>query len=197
MDHHGNLVIDDGGNNRIRVVAASTGTFYGQAMTADHIYTVAGNGKAGFSGDGGPATAAGLSPSAVTVDHHGNLVIDDSGNNRIRVVAASTGTFYGQAMTADHIYTVAGNGKAGFSGDGGPATAAELSSFTVAVAVDGAGNLAIYDANNYRIRMVAAKSGTFYRKRMTAGDIYTVAGNGTPGSQGTADRPPWPRSAAT
>ena len=79
-------------------------------------------------------------------------------------MAASTGTFYGQAMTADHIYTVAGNGKAGFSRDGGPATAAELSSFTVAVAVDGAGDLAIYDANNYRIRMVAAKSGTFYRQ---------------------------------
>ncbi len=100
-DQHGNLVIGDSGNDRVRVAAASTGTFYGQAMTADHIYTVAGNGKAGFSGDGGPATAAELRGASVAVDHHGNLVIDDGGNNRIRVVAASTGTFYGQAMTAD------------------------------------------------------------------------------------------------
>ena len=131
------------------MAAASTGTFYGQAMTADHIYTVAGNGKAGFSGDGGPATAAELRGASVAVDHHGNLVIDDGGNNRIRVVAASTGTFYGQAMTADHIYTVAGNGKAGFSGDGGPATAAGLS--PSAVTVDAPGNLVIDDSGNNRI----------------------------------------------
>ncbi len=83
-----------------------------------------------------PATEASLSEyvSGVAVDHSGNLVIADTGNNRIRVVAASTGTFYGQAMTAGHIYTVAGNGTAGASGDGGPATSAEL---------DGPGGVAV------------------------------------------------------
>ena len=184
VDHSGNLVIADGGNNRIRVVAASTGTFYGRAMTAGDIYTVAGNGTAGFSGDGGPATSAELdAPAGVAVDAAGNLVIADTGNQRIRVVAASTGTFYGQAMTAGDIYTVAGDGTGGFSGDGGPASNAELRS-PGGVAVDAAGNLLIADTGNDRIRVVAARTGTFYGQAMTAGDIYTVAGDGTGGFSG-------------
>jgi hypothetical protein len=178
QDTSGNLLIADQGYQRVRVVAASTGTFYGQAMTAGDIYTVAGDGQLGFSGDGGPATAADLStPSGVAVDGAGNLVITDSGSSRIRVVAARTGTFYLQKMTAGHIYTVAGNGQSGFSGDSGPATAAELNG-PLGVAVDASGNLVIADTFNMRIRVVAAHTGTFYGKAMTAGDIYTVAGNG-------------------
>jgi sugar lactone lactonase YvrE len=124
-------------------------------MTAGHIYTVAGNGTLGFSGDGGPATSAELSsPDGEAVDGAGNLVIADSGNGRVRVVAAHTGTFYGQAMTADDIYTVAGNGGFGFSGDGGPATSAELS-IPEGVAVDSAGNLLIADTSNNRVRKAA------------------------------------------
>ena len=111
----------------MRVVAARTGEFYGRAMTAHDIYTVAGTGIQGFSGVGGPATAAKLSrPSDVVPDAAGNLVIADTGNDRIRVVAAATGTFYGQAMTAGHIYTVAGDGARGTAGDGGPAINAGL-----------------------------------------------------------------------
>jgi trimeric autotransporter adhesin len=86
------------------------------------------------------------------VDGVGNLVISDA-YNRIRVVAGSAGMFYGQAMTAGQIYTVTGTGTAGFSGDGGPATKAELD-FPVGVAVDGAGDLLIADSNNHRIREV-------------------------------------------
>ncbi len=184
VDSAGNLVIADGANNRVRVVAPRAGTFYGRAMTKGHIYTVAGNGTFGFSGDGGVATAAELSiPEDVVVDGAGNLVITDSGNNRVRVVAAGTGTFYGQAMTAGDIYTVAGNGTLGFSGEGGPATAAELGS-PGQTAVDGAGNLVIADNTNDRVRVVAAGDGTFYGQAMTAGDIYTVAGNGTGGFSG-------------
>src|SRR5215467_12577015 len=82
-------------------VAVDTGTFYGQHMTAGDIYTVAGDGTPGFSGDGGPATSAELNePRGVAVDAAGNLLIADTSNNRVRVVAASTGTFYGQPMTA-------------------------------------------------------------------------------------------------
>ena len=184
VDAAGNLVIADTGNEQVRVVAASTGTFYGKTMTAGHIYTVAGGYRRGFSGDGGPATKATLdSPSSVTVDAAGNLVIADTDNQRVRVVAASTGTFYGQPMTTGDIYTVAGNGTRGFSGDGGPATNAELA-YPDGVAMDGAGNLVIADTGNNRVRVVAASTGSFYGQAMTAGHIYTVAGNGTSGYTG-------------
>ena len=101
------------------------------------------------------ATAAGLRiPEDVLVDGAGNLVVADSGNNRVRVVAAADGTFYGQAMTAGDIYTVAGNGTGGFAGDGGPAQSAELS-HPQGVTVDAAGDLLVADAGNNRIRQVA------------------------------------------
>ena len=185
VDSAGNLVLAELGNSDIRVIPVRTGTFYGRAMTAHHIYVVAGiGGHEGFSGDGGPATSALLSPvGAVALDGAGNLVIGDTKNNRIRVVAESTATFYGQAMTAGDIYTVAGTGTGGFSGDGGPATAAELNN-PFGVAVDGPGNIVIADTDNHRVRVVAESTGTFYGRAMTAGDIYTVAGTGTPGFSG-------------
>jgi len=182
VDAAGNLLIADDG--RIRVVAASTGTFYGQAMTAGNIYTIAGNGNGGYSGDGGPATQASLDDvDAVTVDHAGNVIISGEVNDTIRVVAVKTGRFYGKAMTKGDIYTVAGDGVSGFSGDGGPATKAHLAE-PGQVAVDAAGNLLISDSGNNRIRVVAVKTGTFYQQAMTAGDIYTVAGNAVGGFSG-------------
>jgi hypothetical protein len=184
VDAAGNLLIADNGTNRVRVVAEHTGVFYGQHMTTGDIYTVAGNGQAGFAGDGGPATSAKLAfPDDVAPDHAGNLVIADSFNNRVRVVAVSTGTFYGRHMIAGDIYTVSGNGTAAFAGDGGPAAAAELNN-PGAVKVDGTGNLVIADTSNSRVRVVAAGTGTFYGRHMIAGDIYTVAGNGTQGYSG-------------
>src|SRR5580658_3835314 len=104
-------------------------------MTAGHLYNVAGTGTAGYSGDGGPATAAEISyPNGIGVDNADNLIIiPDTGNDRIRVVPDTSGTFYGIAMTAGDIYTVAGNGTQGCAGDGGPATAAELGGPVVAV----------------------------------------------------------------
>ena len=178
MDGAGNVLIADPFDYRIRVVAATTGTFYGQSMKAGHIYTIAGDGTAGFSGDGGPATHAELNfPQGVAVDGAGNVLIADRDNVRVRVVAATTGTFYGQSVKAGHIYTIAGDGTVGFSGDGGPATAAEMN-VPVSVAVDGAGNVVVADLNNGRVRVVAAATGTFYGQAMTAGDIYTIVGDG-------------------
>src|SRR5262249_8858845 len=139
---------------------------------AGDIYTVAGGGTQGL-GDGGPATSAQLSsPSGTAADSAGNLLIADTGDSRIRVVAAQSGTFYGQAMTTGDVYTVAGGGTQG-RGDGGPPPSAELSA-PETLAVDGAGNLVIADSDNGRIRVVAAKTGTFYGQAMTAGNIYTV-----------------------
>jgi sugar lactone lactonase YvrE len=180
VDPAGNLLIADSDNNRVRAVAARTGTFYGVAMTAGDIYTVAGGGTSGL-GDGGPATSAELGfPTGLAVDAAGNLVVSDTADQRIRVVAVTTGTFYGRPMTAGDIYTVAGDGTFGFSGDGGPATSAELSSPND-VAADAAGNLLIADSGNSRVRVAAVRTGTFYGVAMTAGDIYTVAGGGTSG----------------
>ncbi len=111
MDGAGNLLIADSTGERISAVAARTGTFYGQAMTAGDIYTVAGNGKVGNDGDGLPATHARLDhPHDVAVDSAGNLLIDDYLNARIRLVAAHSGRSYGQAMKAGHIYSIAGSG---------------------------------------------------------------------------------------
>jgi hypothetical protein len=83
VDGQGNVLINEG--SRVRIVAAHTGTFYGQAMNAGDIYTIAGNGRTGFFGDGGPATAAEFYiPQSVAVDA-GNVVIDDI-DGRIREI---------------------------------------------------------------------------------------------------------------
>ena len=131
---------------------------------ARYISTVAGTGAGGFSGDGGPATAAEINRAyGVAVGGSGNLLIGDVSNHRVRMVMAATGI----------ISTVAGNGVAGNSGDGGPATAAQLDG-TVGVALDGAGNLYIADHLSHVVRRVDAATGL----------ISTVAGTGVAGESG-------------
>ena len=183
VDGSGNIADFDYANHRVRLTAGSTGRYFNQSMTAGDIYTVAGNGTLGYSGDGGPATSAELSFGSVSVDFSGNLIISDSSNNRVRVVAASTGMFYGQSMVVGDIYTTAGNGSSGYSGDGGSALSAKMTS-PEETTIDGWGNLAINDAGNGVVRLLAVASGTFYGHSMTAGDIYTVAGNGYGGYSG-------------
>jgi sugar lactone lactonase YvrE len=152
VDHAGNVYIADAGNHRIRKVALN-GT----------ISTVAGTGQPGYSGDGGRATSARLNfPGDVAVDDAGCLYIVDSGNHRIRVVIQN-GT----------INTVVGNGQAGFSGDGGPATRAQLDTAT-GVAVDNRGTLYFTDYGmGGRIREVTP-----------GGIISTVAGSDHEGYAG-------------
>jgi hypothetical protein len=147
-------VIADWYNYRLRVVAAKTGTYYGLKMTAGDIYTIAGDGATGYSGDGRSATKAAVGPESVTLDAAGNLVLADAFNNRVRVVAVSNGTFYGQTMIAGDIYTVAGNGTFGFAGNGGQAREAELWR-PAGVLVTSAGHLLIADQGNSRVRMVS------------------------------------------
>ena len=130
--------------------------------SAGMITTVAGTGTAGFGGDGGAAVAAQLSsPTGVAPDGSGNLYIADTDNGRIRKVDS-----------AGNITTVAGDGTFGFGGDGGAAVAAQLNSPS-GVAPAGSGNLYIADQNNDRIRKVDS-----------AGNITTVAGDGTTGFGG-------------
>ncbi len=154
FDRTVNLYITDANNQRIRRVDAQT----------DAITTIAGNGIPGFLGDNGPATNAELNfPDGVALDTDGNLFIGDARNNRIREVTIDTGT----------ITTVAGSGVAGYSGDGGPATRANLN-FPARPFVDTAGNIYIADYQNNRIRRVDA----------TTRIITTVAGTGIAGYSG-------------
>ena len=152
VDAAGNLIVTDD-SQRVRVVAASTGTFYRQAMTVGDIYTIAGNGTTGFSGNGGPATSAEFSRvGGVTVDRHGNVIVTDTRNNVVWAIAAHTGTFYGRAMTAGDIYVVAGGGTR-ILGDRGPATRVNVR--PVNVAVSAAGSLLVTDDADSRIRAIA------------------------------------------
>jgi trimeric autotransporter adhesin len=185
-DSSGNIFFGEN-DSRVRRIDAVTKT----------ITTVAGNGIPGFSGDNGPATSAGVGilPASVTLDGSGNLFIADTNNQRIREVFCTNGAIQcapPAGLSAGDITTVAGNGTGGFSGDGGLATNAELSlpsgvGCGGGVAVDGSGNLLIADTSNQRIREVFCTDGEIHctpPAGLAAGDITTVAGNGTAGFSG-------------
>jgi len=158
FDTAGNLYIADWQNHRIRMVTLSTGI----------ITTVAGTGIAGYSGDGGPATAARFyRPSELAFDVSGNLYISEYGNSTVRKVVKATGI----------ITTIAGTGVAGYSGDGSAATAAQLNQPLV-VRTDTAGNIYIADWRNYVVRMVSAATGII---STIAGDnVNSYSGDGGP-----------------
>jgi uncharacterized protein (TIGR03437 family) len=168
VDRAGNVYIADTSNYRVRMVTPS-----------GVISTVAGSGAATDSGDGGPATTAGLrGPSGIVVDIQGNLFV--STGNRIRKVGLN-GT----------ISTVAGGDTAGYSGDGGPAASAQLN-FPQGVAVDSAGTLYVADAGNSCIRKIAG--GTISTVAGRCGSYnFGAAGNGVPA---TGPELAWPTGVA-
>jgi sugar lactone lactonase YvrE len=148
-DASGNLFVADYFNNRIRRIDAKS-----QVVT-----TVAGNGSPKSSGDDGPAVEAGVQyPFGMAVDSAGDLYLIENGAATIRCVDSKTGL----------IHTVAGLGRLGFSGDGGPATKAEIS--PDALALDSLGNLYFSDIQNNRVRKIDANTRI----------ISTVVGNGLP-----------------
>ncbi len=149
FDPAGNLYFADTFNNRIRRVDARTGL----------ISTIAGNGEKGYSGDGGPATAAALNePYGVVVDRAGNVYTADRLNRRVRRVDAATGV----------ITTLAGTGEAAYSGDGGPAAQAGLAEPNGLAFDAGERRLYIADVADHRVRAVD----------LAAGTIATFAGTG-------------------
>jgi uncharacterized protein (TIGR03437 family) len=155
-DAAGDLYVADTGNNRVRKVTPD-----------GRVSTFAGNGEAGFSGDGASATAAELNaPEAVAVDAAGDVYVADTGNNRVRRIDP-----------AGAITSVAGTGHSGYSGDGGEAVFAQLNA-PAGLAVDAAGDLYIADTGNNIIRMVDA-----------SGTIASVAGDGATGFAGDGGAP--------
>ena len=181
-DALGNIYIADTNNHRVRKVGEAPPTSSPSASptvsptvspTASPtvfsliITTIAGNGAFGHLGNGGLATSAQLRyPYGVAVDASGNVYIADPQNKRIRMVT--------NGGSSSIIKLVAGTGESGFSGDGGPATSARVSS--LGVAVDASGNIYIADGANHRIRKVTNPG--------SAGMISTVAGNGQYGYSG-------------
>lgn len=155
LDSAGDIFIADNGNMVIREVVQASGD----------IILVAGNYSPGYSGDTGAATSAELYyPYGIALDGAGDIFFSDNGNRVVREVVKSSGD----------IFTVAGiGGQVGYTGDGGPATSAKLS-YPYGVAVDGSGDIFIGDYGNNVVREVVKASG----------DIFTVAGNGSPGYSG-------------
>ena len=150
IDHFGNLYIGDGNNYRIRKV-----------NTSGIISTYAGTGVWGFSGDGGPASSANFKDLySMVADTTGNIILADYGNNRIRKIDHTTSI----------INTIAGNGSAIFSGDGGPALFAGIQPFIITI--DSTGNIYI-GGDAYRARKID-----------NTGLITSIAGNGTYGYTG-------------
>jgi sugar lactone lactonase YvrE len=153
LDSAGNLYLSDFFTYSVRKVD-----------TAGTITTIAGTGKSGFSGDGGPALQAAFSFGAdgsIAVDSSGNILVADDGNGRIRKLDAS-----------QKVNTVAGNGLFHFSGDGGLATSATLDTPT-GLAGDRAGNIYFTEPFLSRIRRIAPD-----------GTISVLAGTGVPGYSG-------------
>ncbi len=151
MDTAGNLYVPDYNNNVVRKVD-----------TGGIITTIAGTGAAGYTGDGGPASAAKLDhPWNVFVDAPGNVYIAEQANSTIRKI-----------NTSGIITTIAGNGSSGYSGDGGAATAATFNE-PWGIAMSDAGDLYISDVNNNRIRKVNP-----------FGTVSSVAGTGSFGYNG-------------
>lgn len=148
---YNSVAVDAAGN-----LYATTGSAVRRISLAGVVTTIGGGQFPGFSGDGGPATSAAMSPNNVAVDGAGIVYIAESLNQRIRKID-----------TAGIITTIAGNGTQGFSGDGGPATAAQLA-LPQGIAADAAGNVYFVDGLNGRVRKIS-----------TSGIITTVAGNGS------------------
>ncbi|MBC7543285.1 MAG: hypothetical protein H7338_11195 [Candidatus Sericytochromatia bacterium] len=178
-DRLGNLYMADTRNNRVRMMPVVSGTYFEQSMTANHVYTIAGNGQTtGTASDGVSPTSATMFPTAVAVSAQGDVYISDYENGLVRVVPHANTTLFGQSRTGNRIYTVAGGQPWWMgSGDGGPATSAGVDR-PLGLGLDRLGNLYFINSRTDSIRMVPAVAGTYFGQTMAVGNIHTVVGGG-------------------
>lgn len=185
VDWTGDLLIADTGNCSLRLVAATSGMRFGVAVVRGDIDAVAGNGICGSAGDGGPALQAELwDPGALAVDREGDVLVADQGNRTIRVLAAHTGRFFGVALAADHLGSIAGEGSYGpylIDGVAALGVIGEIN-FPAGIALDDHGNLYIADGEMHTIRFVPATTTMLFAKTALAAHMYTAAGALSTGS---------------
>jgi hypothetical protein len=175
IDSDGDLYFSDYGNRRIRKISRSTG----------NISTFAGNGTASNTGDGGAVGSATISSFGLTFDSGDNLYFAAGGS--VRVIAKSTGYFFGTLVNSGNIDRVAGTGSPGFKGDGNLARDAQLNQ-AWDVKIDQEGNLFVADPGNYRYRLVSNVNGRLFGQNVRQNKIYTIAGCGiTSSSYGDGD----------
>jgi hypothetical protein len=151
VDPSGNVVIADGGNSVLRMVAAFSGVYHQKSMIGGRIYTIAGNGIAGFKNNKRAIRGEMDTPQGVAVDALGNVVVSDGVNNDIRLVPVRSGKYQGLRVKANGIYNIAGNGTPGYTGDGGSPRKAELNG-PAGLGVDALGHVVVADNANNVIR---------------------------------------------
>lgn len=177
VDSLGNIIIADYNMHRVRMIAQVTGTYYNVPMEAGHVYTIAGTGSTGHSGDDGQATEAKIhQPTAIALDGDGNLYIGSSTNTRIRRVERA-------GSQAGIITAVAGTGTAYYEGDGQLATQSPFRAVN-GLAVDDGGNIYLADNDEGRIFIIPHTEGSYFGLNVTSsmlGKLYTIAGAGKSG----------------
>ncbi len=139
VDSNGDVYIGDRYASEINFIPVTSGTYYGTSMTAEDIYTL---------------SSSVNNPAEVAVDSAGDVFIANMGANEIDLIPVASGTYYGQSMTADSLYVIAGDGTAGLSGNGSVSTSAELNSPT-GIFVTSNGSFYIGDTSNHEVRVVA------------------------------------------
>ncbi|MHB1519222.1 MAG: NHL repeat-containing protein [Acidimicrobiales bacterium] len=181
VDRRGDLFVASTPVNRVYEVPVQDGRVFGRRVRAGSPVVVAGTGVAGDRGNGGPAAVAMLDhPGGVAVDSTGDIFISETAGCRVQMVAGSDGLRFGRRVRRGGIYTVAGTGTCGSGGASGPAMQAELWD-PGALAVDSAGDLFVADQGNRSVRVLAARTGNFNGVAVGAGDLGTVAGEGSYG----------------
>jgi sugar lactone lactonase YvrE len=178
VDASGDVFVASATGERVLVIRPGGRTPLGTTARAGLVTTVAGTGRPGTAGVGGPATEAELDgPTGVTVDAAGDLFVADTVSCQVDEVPATAGTRQGTSMQAGHLYVVAGTGVCGTAGLGGPANQAQLYTPT-AVAVDAAGDLFVADRGAGQVVEEPAVAGTYYGTQLGGGDLGVIAGAG-------------------